>query len=45
MQGIVIIANTLVLIGVIGLRIAVLASALLLPFEVRVTVNEEGIRD
>jgi hypothetical protein len=57
MQAIVIIANTLVLIGVIGLarsgaagesrlatsglRIAVLASALFLPFEVLVTVNEE----
>jgi hypothetical protein len=57
MQGIVIIANTLVLIGVIGLArsgaageswlakvglgIAVLASALFLPFEVLVTVNEE----
>ena len=57
MQGIVIIANTLVLIGVIGLArsgaagegwlakvglgIAVLASALFLPFEVLVAVNEE----
>jgi hypothetical protein len=57
MQAIVIIANTLVLIGVIGLvrsgaagdsrlakiglRIAVLASALFLPFEVLVAVNEE----
>jgi len=59
MQAIVIIANTLVLIGVIGLarsgtagesrlakiglRIAVLASALFLPFEVLVTVNEEQV--
>jgi hypothetical protein len=57
MQGTVIIANTLVLIGVIGLArsgaagegwlakvrlgIAVLASALFLPFEVLVAVNEE----
>jgi multisubunit Na+/H+ antiporter MnhG subunit len=61
MQGIVVIANTLMLIGVIGLvrsgaagdsrlakiglRIAVLASALLLPFEVLVRVNKEGIRN
>jgi len=57
MQAIVIIANTLVLIGVIGLVrsgaagdsrlakiglvVAVLASALFLPFEVLVAVNEE----
>ena len=57
MQGIVIVANTLALIGVIGLArsgaagesllakiglgIAVLASALFLPFEVLVAVNEE----
>jgi hypothetical protein len=57
MQGIVIVANTLVLVGVIGLArsgaagdgwlariglgISVLASALFLPFEVLVAVNED----
>ena len=59
MQGIVIIANILVLIGVIGLvrsgaagdsrlaKIGLRIAALLLPFEVLVTVNEEvfGMRD